>query len=100
MYAVLPFIIDQLSGPMNVRSMPLPNNLTSVVLEWDVRTLPLKQLVLETLRKCYPELPDCCWTGRKQSQKCRSKRQTVTSPSGDPVQQTTGPVTRSMTQKS
>ena len=35
MYAVLPFIIDQLSGPMNVRSMPLPNNLTSVVLEWD-----------------------------------------------------------------
>ena len=30
-----PFILDQLSGPMNVRSIPLPNNLTSVMLEWD-----------------------------------------------------------------
>ena len=27
--------IDQLSGPMDIRSVLLPNNLTSVMLEWD-----------------------------------------------------------------
>ena len=56
-------------------------------------------VAIDRLRKCYPELPDRCWTGRKQSRKRRSKRQTVTSPSVEP-QRTTGPVTRSMTQKS
>ena len=56
-------------------------------------------VAIDRLRKCYPELPDRCWTGRKQSRKRRSKRQTVTSPSDEP-QRTTGPVTRSMTQKS
>ena len=29
------FIIDQLSRPVNVRSVLLPNNLSSVMLEWD-----------------------------------------------------------------
>ena len=57
-------------------------------------------VAIDRLRKCYPELPDHCWTGRKQSRKCQSKRQIATSPSDEPVQRTTGPVTRSMTQKS
>ena len=56
-------------------------------------------VAIDRVRKCYPELPDRCWTGRKQSRKRRSKRQTATSPSDEP-QRTTGPVTRSMTQKS
>ena len=44
-----PFIVDQLSGPMNVRSMPVPNNLTSVVLEWDARTTCSRDTVSYTI---------------------------------------------------
>ena len=55
-------------------------------------------VAIDRLRKCYPELPDTCWTGRKPTQKCRSKLQAVTASPAEPVQRTTGPVTRSMTQ--
>ena len=34
------FIIDQLSRPMNVRSVLLPNNLTSIMFEWDSFSQP------------------------------------------------------------
>ena len=56
-------------------------------------------VAIDRLRKCYPELPDTCWTGRKPTRKRRSKRQTVTLPPVEPVQRTTGPVTRSMTKR-
>ena len=34
------FIIDQLSRPVNVRFLLMPNNLSSVVLEWDTFSQP------------------------------------------------------------
>ena len=37
-------------------------------------------VAIDRLHKCYPEVPDTCWTGRKQTRKRRSKRQTVTLP--------------------
>jgi hypothetical protein len=56
-------------------------------------------VAIDRLRKCYPELSDHCWTGRKQSRKRRSKCRLVITPSDEPVPRTTGPITRSMTQK-
>ena len=43
------FIIDELSSPMNFHSVLLPNNLTSVMLEWDALTTCSKDTVLYIL---------------------------------------------------
>ena len=43
------YLSDQLSPPMNVRSVPLPNNLTSAVLEWDAQTTCSRDTVSYTI---------------------------------------------------
>ena len=56
-------------------------------------------VAIARLRKCYPELPDTSWTGRKRSRKRQPKRRTVAPTPVDPVMRMSGPITRSMTRR-
>ena len=71
--------------------------------KWSWSSEPVSHLhpifvAINRLRKCYRELSDTCWTGRKQWWKHRPKHQTVITPT-EPVQRKMGTVIQSMTRK-
>jgi hypothetical protein len=73
-------------------------NLTRTNAEVQLVARPQDQTTIDRLRKCYPELSNNSWTGRK-GKRSRCKRSSPDLRHSTEDHRTSGPITRSMTRR-